>query len=164
MQDYLRASRGVILIGWSQPFPTRPPKRSTVYWVWETLEWAHNQCSLSLSFTNSKHPTAVRSGYARSLQSCPTLCDPIDGSTPGSPVPGILQARILEWGAIAFSIRSGMDPQNTSQISLSFSSVLCSWCLSLSFSCLAVWLHLCMEKVCTDDSRQGFLYNWNLHL
>ena len=35
---------------------------------------------------------------ARSLQSCPTLCDPIDGSPPGSPVPGILQARILEWG------------------------------------------------------------------
>ena len=34
---------------------------------------------------------------AKSLQSCPTLCDPIDGSPPGSPVPGILQARTLEW-------------------------------------------------------------------
>ena len=41
--------------------------------------------------------------YAKSLQLCPTLCDPIDGSPPGSPVPGILQARVLEWGAIAFS-------------------------------------------------------------
>ena len=40
---------------------------------------------------------------AKSLQSCPTLCDPIDGSPPGSPVPGILQARVLEWGAITFS-------------------------------------------------------------
>ena len=40
---------------------------------------------------------------AKSLQSCPTLCDPIDGSPPGSPVPGILQARILEWVAIFFS-------------------------------------------------------------
>ena len=40
---------------------------------------------------------------AKSLQSCPTLCDPIDGSPPGSPVPGILQARTLEWGAISFS-------------------------------------------------------------
>ena len=40
---------------------------------------------------------------AKSLQSCPTLCDPIDGSPPGSPIPGILQARVLEWGAIAFS-------------------------------------------------------------
>ena len=39
----------------------------------------------------------------KSLQSCPTLCDPIDGSPPGSPVPGILQARTLEWVAISFS-------------------------------------------------------------
>ena len=41
---------------------------------------------------------------ARSLQSCPTLCDPIDCSPPGSSVHGIFQARVLEWGAIAFSI------------------------------------------------------------
>ena len=41
---------------------------------------------------------------AKSLQSCPTLCDPIDGSPLGSSVPGILQARILEWVAISFSI------------------------------------------------------------
>ena len=41
---------------------------------------------------------------AKSLQSCPTLGDPIDGSSPGSPVPGILQARTLEWAAVAFSI------------------------------------------------------------
>ena len=41
--------------------------------------------------------------YAKSLQSCPTLCDPIDGSPPGSPIPGILQARTLEWAAISFS-------------------------------------------------------------
>ena len=40
---------------------------------------------------------------AKSLQSCPTLCDPIDSSPPGSSVPGILQARTLEWGAVAFS-------------------------------------------------------------
>ena len=40
---------------------------------------------------------------AKSLQSCPTLCDPIDGSRPGSAVPGILQARVLEWFASAFS-------------------------------------------------------------
>ena len=46
---------------------------------------------------------AVAAAAAKSLQSCPTLSDPIDGSPPGSPVPGILPARILEWGAIAFS-------------------------------------------------------------
>ena len=40
---------------------------------------------------------------AKPLQSCPTLCDPIDGSPPGSPIPGILQARTLEWVAISFS-------------------------------------------------------------
>ena len=40
---------------------------------------------------------------AKLLQSCPTLCDPIDGSPPGSSVHGVFQARILEWGAIAFS-------------------------------------------------------------
>ena len=40
---------------------------------------------------------------AKSLQLCPTLCNPIDGSPPGSPVPGILQATILEWVVISFS-------------------------------------------------------------
>ena len=40
---------------------------------------------------------------AKSLQLCPTLCDPIDGSPPGSPVPGILQARTLEWVTMSFS-------------------------------------------------------------
>ena len=43
---------------------------------------------------------------AKSLQACPTLCDPTDGSPPGSPVPGILQARTLEWVAISFSFHS----------------------------------------------------------
>ena len=47
---------------------------------------------------------SVEDGWAaKSLQSSPTLCDPIDGSPPGSPVPGILQARTLEWVAISFS-------------------------------------------------------------
>ena len=48
---------------------------------------------------NSRCCTAA----AKSLQLCPTLCDPIDGSPPGSPIPGILQARTLEWVAIFFS-------------------------------------------------------------
>ena len=51
-------------------------------------------CSFDLHFSTAT---------AKSLQSCPTLCDPIDGSPPGSPVPGILQARTLEWVAISFS-------------------------------------------------------------
>ena len=48
---------------------------------------------------------AAAAAAAKPLQSCPTPCDPIDGSPPGSAVPGIFQARVLEWGAIAFSNR-----------------------------------------------------------
>ena len=47
---------------------------------------------------------AAAAAAAKLLQSCPTPCDPIDGSPPGSPIPGILQARTLEWAAISFSI------------------------------------------------------------
>ena len=47
--------------------------------------------------------SAVAAAAAKSLQSCPTLCDPIDGSPPGSAIPGILQARTLEWVVISFS-------------------------------------------------------------
>ena len=46
---------------------------------------------------------AAAAAAAKSLQSCPTLCDPIDGSPPGFPIPGILQARTLKWVAISFS-------------------------------------------------------------
>ena len=53
--------------------------------------------------TTGKTIALTATATAKSLQSCPTLCDPIDGSPPGSPVPGILQARILEWVAISFS-------------------------------------------------------------
>ena len=52
----------------------------------------------SLYFT-----AAAAAAAAKLLQSCLTLCDPIDGSPPGSPIPGILQARTLEWVAISFS-------------------------------------------------------------
>ena len=48
-------------------------------------------------------PAAAAAAAAKLLQSCPTLCDPIDSSPPGSTVPGILQARTLEWVAISFS-------------------------------------------------------------
>ena len=57
-------------------------------------------CSVSVSFSSSYSSAAAA---AKLLQSCPTLCDPIDGSPPGSPIPGILQARTLKWVAISFS-------------------------------------------------------------
>ena len=69
--------------------------------------WNLNENCLSLKASNAEKqfpelwPTAAAA--AKSHQSCPTLCDPIDGSSPGFPVPGILQARTLEWVAISFS-------------------------------------------------------------
>ena len=57
------------------------------------LEWG------AIAFSEKEAAAAA----AKSLQSCPTLCDPIDGSLPGSPIPGILQARTLEGVAISFS-------------------------------------------------------------
>ena len=53
-----------------------------------------------MKFLSVQHAAAAA---AKSVQSCPTLCDPIDGSPPGSPIPGILQARTLESVAISFS-------------------------------------------------------------
>ena len=71
--------------------------------LWEH-EWGpgwdfmlHINSTLKLAF----HPAAAAA--TKLLQTCLTLCDPIDGSPPGSPVPGILQARTLEWVAISFS-------------------------------------------------------------
>ena len=55
------------------------------------------------SFSQQEGKSSFAAAAAKSLQSCPTLCDPIDGSPPGSAVPGILQARTLEWVAISFS-------------------------------------------------------------
>ena len=64
---------------------------------WFTYCWSLTWRILSITLL------ACAAAAAKSLQSCPTLCDPIDSSPPGSAVPGILQARILEWVAISFS-------------------------------------------------------------
>ena len=61
-----------------------------IYWQWRIIREAWEL-------------HAAAAAAAKSLQSCRTLCDPIDGSPPGSAVPGILQARTLEWVAISFS-------------------------------------------------------------
>ena len=60
-------------------------------------------CLLRACHVPGTMPSTLYAAAAKSLQSCPTLCDPIDGSPPGSPVPGTLQARTLEWVAISFS-------------------------------------------------------------
>ena len=53
--------------------------------------------------TKAQNQREIRAAAVKSLQSCPTVCDPIDGRPPGSPILGILQARTLEWVAISFS-------------------------------------------------------------
>ena len=62
-----------------------------------------NKQAKKKSLSEEKKVNITAAAAAKSLQSCPTLCDPIDGSPTGSPVPGILQARTLGWVAISFS-------------------------------------------------------------
>ena len=76
-------------LGWGSAPQPQPPLHITI-------------CTSVLSHP-ILHESVAAAAAAKSLQSCPTLCDPIDGSPPGSPIPGILQARTLEWVAISFS-------------------------------------------------------------
>ena len=96
------------------PFPF--PMHESEKWKWEVkvkslsfvrllaTPWtAAFQAPPSMGFSRQEYWSAAAAAAAKSLQSCPTLCDPIDCSPPGSAIPGILQARTLEWVAIAFS-------------------------------------------------------------
>ena len=67
---------------------------------WDLYHWATGEADICRCVHTDIYAAAAA---AKSPQSCPTLCDPIDGNPPGSPVPGILQARTLEWVAISFS-------------------------------------------------------------
>ena len=77
----------------------------------ENLEWHFSKEGIQMAKKKKKERKkrcwtlliTAAAVAAKSLQSCPTLCDPIDGSPPGSPIPGILQAGTLEWVAISFS-------------------------------------------------------------
>ena len=72
----------------------------------ETGHRTGNSCSRNILMRKSENMAFKMNSTAaavESLQSCPTLCDPVDSVSPGSPVPGILQARTLEWVAISFS-------------------------------------------------------------
>ena len=85
------------------------------------------------------HATAA---VAKLLQSCPTPCDPIDGSPPGSPVPGILQARTLEWAAISFS--------NAGKWKMKVKSLSCVWLLATP------WTAAHQAPPCMGFSRQEY--------
>ena len=74
---------------------------------------------------------AAAAAAAKSLQSCPPLCDPIDGSLPGSSIHGIFQARVLEWGAIAFSAGKPIDLHKWREWNSSISGWVTNGILSL---------------------------------
>ena len=102
------------------------------------------------------HWLELYAAVAKSLQLCPTLCDPIDGSPPGSPVPGILQARILEWAAISSS--------NAWKWKVKVKSLSRVWLVATP------WTAAYQAPLSTGFSRQGHwsgchcllweLYNW----
>ena len=86
------------------------PKEKQMNWTLSELKPLLHQRILSRGWKDSPQNGRkycklcdTATATAKSLQSCPTLCDPINSSPPGSPVPGILQARTLEWVAISFS-------------------------------------------------------------
>ena len=93
-------------LAWKIPWAEEPGRlRSVGSQRFDMIEWLSShthtyECCLPVNNPLQWIPSAAA---AKSLQSCPTLCNPIDGSLPGSPVPGMLQARILEWVAISFS-------------------------------------------------------------
>ena len=77
-------------------------KRLTLIWGLYLLDILSEAAGWEFS-KRGKETLSDAAAAAKSRQSCPTLCDPIDGSPPGSPVPGVLQARTLEWVATSFS-------------------------------------------------------------
>ena len=80
--------------------PPKTPKTKREMRFWFKMETSEGH--VLTSSHEHREPTTMLL-TAKSLQSCPTLCNPIDGSPPGSPVPGILQVRTLEWVAVSFS-------------------------------------------------------------
>ena len=105
-------SRGKLLhfyLASPKTFPVS--EKAGVKWFSPLYIWATQFLCFytKINFTGSSHLAIIAA--AKSLQSYPTLCDPIDGSPPGSPVSGILQARALEWGAIGWGQTSSQLQQ-----------------------------------------------------
>ena len=91
------------ILAWRIPW-TEEPGRIQFMWSQRVrYNWATNTLTFKISMLHYIVCVAAAAAAAKLLQPCLTLCDPIDGSPPGSAVPGILQARILEWVAISFS-------------------------------------------------------------
>ena len=98
------------------------PPRWNPSWLYDGQDSRKDPESKWLARYNPETNPAAAAAAAKSLQSCLTLCDPINGSPPGSPVPGILQARTLEWVAISFS--------NAWKWKVKVKSLSCVWLLA----------------------------------
>ena len=88
-------------LNWEDPLEKGKATHSSIL-DWR-IPWTEEPGRLYSPWGHKESDTTAAAAAAKLLQSCPTQCDPIDGSPPGSPVPGILQARTLEWVAISFS-------------------------------------------------------------
>jgi len=117
--------------------------------------------------TREAHILWFAAAAAKSLQSCPTLCDPIDSSPPGFPVPGILQARILEWVAISFS--NAWKVKSESEVAQSCPTLATPWTAayqappSMGFSRQKYWSGVPLPSPilwfrCTLRASQSALY------
>ena len=84
-------------------WPAEPPGKHWQTYPYPILTYFVPFIHFVMGLLEAWQCAAAAAAAAKSLQSCPTLCDPIDSSPPSSPVPGILQARTLEWVAISFS-------------------------------------------------------------
>ena len=105
---------------------------------WWEFQYLQNSSRIWLRILSIVPAAAAAAAAAKSLQSWPTLCDPIDGSPPGSPVPGILQARTLEWVAISFSNSPWGGTKGPWYCSV---TKLLSFCLACLFSFVFAFSH-----------------------
>ena len=110
-----------------------------------------------LRFSAALDPAAAATA-AKSLQSCPTLCDPTDSSPPGSPVPGILQARTLEWVAISFSSTGlGLPLETGNKRPFSFSHLQSSFIVSIGNNQReSSWQGSLEDVACTEPISSHF--------
>ena len=103
VQSLVKELRSAWLLGWLHRLMELVSIRCNFHSWTSISSHLHSWTSISPHLLNLQFTFLSSPATAKSLQSCPTLCDPIDGSPPGSPVPGIPQARTLEWIAISLS-------------------------------------------------------------